>query len=247
MFLLNILPFKSGELSYVYLLKKQGISLSRSASSLYVIRFSELLGICIILVFSLFFVEFESKLISKYLTYLFLSITTLILIFLVIIFNSSYQKISDAVIHFLLPGKVAKKVAGFFRDFFHSIKKIGVRTFIVSVFISICASVAKIFISYLFFINLVEKSNFFLIVFGICFVRIFSSLPINLPGNIGTFEGFVTIIFTSLNFAVDLVVNFGIIVHIFTLIYGFSFMAIFYFYSKLSKKNLHVVKQGMKI
>ena len=57
LFFLNILPFRSGELSYVFLLKKKGIPGHLSISALYVLRICEFTAVFLTLFLTFLFVS----------------------------------------------------------------------------------------------------------------------------------------------------------------------------------------------
>jgi len=233
LFSLNILPFRSGELSYLYLLRKKKLSIHSSLSCLYVLRLSEFTAMFSILFLSFLYVGLKNVMITKIIFISAIFMAILAIIFLIIIFKTSYLRIFKHIIYRVIPARQAKKIVKFFSGVLQSVKEIGITKTIVAILMALIVALIKMTLSYAFFIILVQPASFILILFGLSLFFIISALPINPPGNLGTFEGILTSIFVALEFSVEKLVNYSFILHFFILFYGLFYSLFFYSYSKI--------------
>lgn len=206
-FMNNIIPFKMGELSYVYLLKKTGKgSYSHGISTLVIARVFDLLSI------SLFF--FISLLASgkmaaasgldKTMPFVFSLVFLLMFILFMLLFRQTWIKKAAGYFFGMMPGKkieaIKKKALGLLDIFIEmQSKSIITKAFILSVLITLSGV--------LFIFSLVQALGYSLpinvLIIAIGIAMLTTSLPIYGIGGFGTVEGAWAIVLSYFGYPIE--------------------------------------------
>lgn len=237
----SILPARSGELSYIYILNKyHDKSTGEGVATLLVARVLDF-----IIISSLFFV---SSLFVKNIPETFSSIiglvvlfTALLAVFLIVLLYAGefFLRFANAVfinlkleknrlVNFFL--RKSKEIVSSFKD----IKNNGnmIELFILSLLIWI----TLYSINYTLIKSLSLNINFFEVLLASTFVVFMSVLPVQGMGGFGTYEAGWTIGFVGIGLSKELAINSGIVVHIIGIVY-YVLLGL-YGYQYLCKKHI---------
>ena len=219
-FFTQVLPARSGEISFIYMLKKRGFSWSESTASLFLVRFFDLLAVGIIFLFGLLFIQLNGSIKNIY--------WGLVLFFLIF------------TILFLIYFKLNRKLIGFFIKFLHLVRIRGEKIikfieeaneevynflkkpkkFILSLFLSLVLWITLFILPYyvisLFGINI----GFFTALVALSLTLLLALVPIQSFLNLGTYEGIWALVFMLVGVDKELAITSGI---------SFHFVFIFYF------------------
>jgi len=217
----QVLPFRSGELSLVYLLKKKGVDSSKSISSLIFLRIFDFLSIFFLLIFSLLFAKSAYFLLVGNFFWLFLLSFFIFSLFVVFLFKPA--KFFGGIINLILFFKLNKykffckglsyleKVS----DSFSSQKRNLFFVFLLSLLVWISSFV----FTYYILNGLGLEISYSYFIFAMSLILIFSSLPIHGILNFGTQETFWTVVFLAIGVDKIMAISSGFIVHGLVVIY----------------------------
>jgi uncharacterized protein (TIRG00374 family) len=218
----QLLPFRTGELSFVYLMKKQGIKGSKAVSTLFIARAFDFLSIVIIFFVSVFFIE------SQPIIYDVLFTTGIILLVLILLLISVIFFGEKIVKFFIYLAKVIKlrksktyhlfvnKLNEVIDDFqtIRSAKQI----FITGLFsILIWISIYMMYQALFFGIGL--KLAFWTIIAGVSLTFFTIMLPIHGIAGFGTIEAAWSIFFFILGVSKEIAISSSFIFHIVLVLY----------------------------
>jgi len=233
----QIFPFRSGEISLVYLLKNKGISGDRSASMLILFRILDFFAIILLLLLSLFFTGKIYELILDNFLFFILLIGLILVLCALILFKS--KLFIDLIIRFILFLKLNRykffsKIISIFKKVSHNLNEYtnDGRLFFVTFVLSILVWVSSFIFTYYILISLGLEFVFSYFVFAMALVLIFNSLPIHGLFNLGTQETFWTISFMLIGIEKSLAISSGFILHVLVIFYFLIFGLISYVYDK---------------
>ena len=225
-FFINVLPFRSGELSYVYLLKKKDIAVSESINSLLIVRLFDTLIIIILLLISSIFIKDINYITSK-LTPLLIIILTILIISIIIIVYLNKQiiiflnKIKTNNIKFQKLLSKIKIIINNINLIFNF--KIISRLLLYSIFIWILN-----YYNIYFLLNNIGINLSIIKIFFINSILLLSStIPWSLMG-FGIFEGTLTTGLSLFNINIEQAINSSFILH-FVIIFYCVISALFIF------------------
>ena len=219
----SVLPLRLGELSYIYLLKKESIEGTKSLFTLGVIRLFDLLSIFIFFSLALLFTTLNNSVFNIFMLISFLIILLvliLVIFFRTIIFNFIKNIHSSTKITF-----IQKALAKLIETLQHfgvlKSKKNLVYILITSILVWLFALSTGYFIVSPF-INI----SFFVVVIGLCFTMLTYILPIQGFMGFGTTEGAWALVLIFFGFSSELAIATGFIFHVLGLGYA-SLLGVF--------------------
>ncbi|KAB2945328.1 MAG: dolichol-P-glucose synthetase [Candidatus Methanoperedens nitroreducens] len=220
----NILPARTGELSYIYLLKKHyNTKIGDGIATLFVARIFDFIAI-----FLMFFIAFILTkdlpiLVTKVVWYIvFLFIICIVLLVGLLFFGKSVLKL--AIIFSNKMGlketRIVKYLLGKGRETMESFEEIKSKKLIFSLLL---CSILIIGFSYLLIYIILYGMNIFLpfqkVLLGSTFLLLSTVLPIYGIGGFGTTEGFWALVFVPLGLTLETAIISGFSYHIIILIY----------------------------
>lgn len=208
----SILPMRLGELSYIYLLKKENIESTKGVFTLGTVRLFDLAAIFIFFSIALFFTTLR----NYYFNIFFISFLSLLLFVLIliiffrrIIFNF-FQKTNSS-----LNSKILSKIIGTLEHFVILKSKLMIfNQFVLSLFVWLFALLTGYFIVH-FFIDV----SFFVVILGLCLVMLTYVLPIQGLMGFGTTEGAWAIVLIVFGFTKEQAIATGFAFHVLSLFY----------------------------
>lgn len=237
----QILPFRTGEFSLIYLLKKKNIGIVKSASFLILLRIFDLFVISFLLIFSLIFSwgKLSFFIDNPWILLLTLSIL-LILLILFLIKSPFFVRLIMKIISLFKLNKFKsfKKInsnldslSHYLRDYLLN-KKIFFFTLLLSLFVWIFSFM----FGYYILIKLGLEFTFLHFIFAMSLILIFNNLPIHGILNLGTQETFWTIAFIAIGVSKVLAISSAFVVHILTIIYFLFWGIVCLFFSAFVRK-----------
>jgi hypothetical protein len=223
----QILPFKSGEFSMVYLLRKKGIGISEGVAGLLFLRILDFFSVIFILIFSLiatgwFFVNnFLFLIILSFLLFLFLVVTLIRPRFVFYPFIRLFGLLG--FYRFLFFVKVKKNIINVIYSLENYSKN---KAFFGFLFVSFLVWGSSLGFSYYLLHHLGFNINFFYLTGALAFVYLFNSLPLHGLLNFGTQEAFWSLVFIAVGVDKTLAISSGFLVHSLVIIY-FSILGLF--------------------
>lgn len=220
----SILPARSGELSYIYILKKyHAKSTGEGVATLMVARVLDFITISLLFFISSLFVNDIPETFSS-IIWLVVSFTVLLAIFLFVLLyagefflrsaNSVFTTLrleKNGVVNFFL--RKAIDIVNSFKNIKNSGKMI--ELCLISVFIW----VTLYFLNYTLIKSLNIDISFFEVLLASTFVVFMSVLPVQGLGGFGTYEVGWTIGFVGIGLSKELAINSGVVVHIIGIVY----------------------------
>lgn len=235
----SILPARSGELSYIYILKKyHAKSTGEGVATLMVARVLDFITISLLFFISSLFISDLPEMFSGIIWLVVLFMVLLAAFLIVLLYageiflrfaNSVFItfKIDNNNLVRLFLGKTKEIVENF-----KNIKNNGKMTELC--IISFLIWLTLYFLNYVLIRSLDINISFFAVLLASTFVVFMSILPIQGLGGFGTYEAGWTIGFISIGLTKELAINSGIVVHIIGIVY---YMLLgFYGYQYLCKK-----------
>jgi uncharacterized protein (TIRG00374 family) len=233
----QIFPFRSGEISLVYLLKNKGISGDSSASMLILFRILDFFAIILLLLVSLFFTGKSYELLFD--NFLFFILLVLFIFFFGAFLLFKSKLFIDLIIRFILFLKLNRykffsKIISIFKKISHNLNEYtsNSRLFIITFILSILVWVSSFMFTYYILISLGLNLVFSYFIFAMALVLIFNSLPIHGLFNLGTQETFWTISFVLIGMEKSLAISSGFILHILVIFYFLVFGLLSLVYDK---------------
>ena len=174
-FFINILPLRSGELSYLYLLKKYNIKFNENLSSLFIIRFFDGISLLIIFLTSFILIDKKPEILFNFFFLILFILTLSILLFLFL---------------YILNYSLKKRNIYIFKIFKNNIRGINnKRTVFLYFLISFLIWFSLYSINYVLFKNWDIELTLWQVIIISSLPLLISFLPINTLFSIGTFEG----------------------------------------------------------
>ena len=233
----QIFPFKSGDISLIYLLKKKSISFSKSTSILLIFRILDFFSILFLLLLSLFFTKSFYLMFSNSLIYLILISVLLFILCSILLYKSNFIiYLILKIISFFNITKISN-----FKNFSNNLNKISKnlnnyrkdrKLFGLLFIFSIIIWISSFIFTYYILIKLGLELSILNFVLAMSLVLIFNSLPIHGLFNLGTQETFWTISFVLIGIEKGLAISSGLIVHILVILYFLILGLISMFYNK---------------
>jgi uncharacterized protein (TIRG00374 family) len=220
----SILPARSGELSYIYILKKyHDKSTGEGVATLMVARVLDFITISLLFFVSSLFVSDLPEMFSS-IIWLVISFTGLLAIFLIVLLYAGeiFMRFANAIftafkldknvlVNFFL-GK-AKEVVDSFKNIKNSGKMMELCIISVIIWLTLYS------LNYTLIKSLDINIGFFEVLLASTFVVFMSVLPIQGLGGFGTYEVGWTIGFIGIGLSKELAINSGIVVHIIGIVY----------------------------
>jgi len=236
-FFINLLPARTGELSYFYLTKKRDISLTKGGSVLIIVRILDIISVALILLLSVLFAEALPAIITKFF-YLVaaLLISCLLLLFSLVYLGTQFMSVIKKI--FLLIGleksRVVKWVFEKGEEIAESFKILkSKRVFLENLAYSLFIWVSRFIFFYLITLSLGIHVSFWIAVIGITLPMLSTFFPVQGLANFGTLEGAWAISFISLGVSKEVAILTGFGFHLMFLfyavvmgVYGFTTLAI---------------------
>ena len=188
----NILPARTGELSYIYLITKQDIKGAKAASSLIISRIFDSITIILIFLTSIFFLENVPKVISSSLSIVYTMLFIILLLFFVLIFfGDVVVKLCKKMYNLVGGGKskFVKRVFGIVERILDDFKLIRSRRKIVALSaLSILIWLLQYSTLYVIIISSGISISVVSIIVSITLMNLSAALPIQGIGGFGTIE-----------------------------------------------------------
>jgi len=224
----QVLPARSGEISYIYLTKKKhAIKGTEGLATLVIARVFDFISISLIFFISLFFASSLPELIAQTI-YTIAVIFFLILIFLVatVFYGNKFVKVFAFFTKKIGLGKtkLAKYTVEKMHEVVDSMKVIKKKRIIIYTFVfSILIWLTNYLLDYLLVWNMGLQIELWHILIGFTFSLLSSSLPIHGLGGFGTMEAVWAAVFMSLGVPSELAILTGFGFHIFILLFSVLF------------------------
>jgi len=204
-FFINFLPFRLGEVSYLYLLKKEKVYFGKNLSSLLKVRLLDFLLLSTaFFIFSFLFNDYMEKFYWKnIIKYFLLAITLIVTLFYVLRVKAItfFSFLNERVKRKLLKMIIRKLIETLDNLNFETIKE-----FFISLFYLL-----YIVFFYALNINYLTIST---IIIGISIIQLTTLIPVSGFLNIGTFEGFWYLVFTILGLQEKDAISSGYLIHV---------------------------------
>lgn len=238
----NILPARSGELSYIYLLNKNNNkSIKDGVHTLILSRILDIIAILILFFTLIILTKNLPEIIIKSIPYIFFLALLIVLVLLMLIYKlkrviRSLKKIS---IHLQLNDRsflnnIFNKLDNFAESNFHVDRK----QFIISVIISFWIWIILYSVIYVIIIAMDVDIEFGAFMLATTFYLMISILPVQGIGGFGTFEGGWAISFMAVGVIKEIAISSGFIIHIIFIVYIMILALFGYYYLKNPDKLL---------
>ena len=223
----NLLPLRSGELSFFYLVgKNHRIPIHKSIATLTIARIFDFIAIGLIFFISVSLLSDVPEIISNIICMISMSFLFTIIVLLVLIYN---KNISNALEKYLSGIRVIKcksinflfvhlyKIINSFSDINRSKRQVT-----LLILISITIWIISFTMSFLLVADMGMNKNIWVIFVGLTFSILISMLPFHGIGGFGTMEGTWAIIFIALGAEKSIAISTGFAFHIIILIFTIS-------------------------
>ena len=217
----NLLPARTGEFSYIYLMKKRNIPIGQGAGSLIIARLLDLLFILIIILGMLFIIRESSSYLIQGAILIILLVSVISLPFLVIRFQKGLiRKLKLFLSWISLNEQGAKNIISKFEEMIDSLVIIKSKGVLLKSGISTLLIVAS---QYLFFyfilLGLGINLNFTKIILAVAIVLIVNTFPIQGVAGFGTYEGSLALSLMYLGISRELSVTAGFVIHLVQIVF----------------------------
>ncbi|MEA1924440.1 MAG: lysylphosphatidylglycerol synthase transmembrane domain-containing protein, partial [Candidatus Altiarchaeota archaeon] len=220
----NILPARTGELSYIYLVKKlEGISASEGFSTLTIARFFDFMSIAFLFILSAFLADDVPPVVGDALYYISLAACLLVAVFVFLVCRSgAFISLLDRVIHGARLHRFSAIV--YIRDkMVETLTNLRVLRSRKLIFNSLWSSLLIWSCIYLMTYSVMEGMGFeysvFLVVLGSTLSVFSNILPIPSLGGFGVYEGAWALAFISLGMEQGTAIASGLGVHVVIIFY----------------------------
>lgn len=235
----SLLPARSGELSYIYLLKKrENISVAEGIATLLIARIFDLLIIIISLLITGLIL---TNILPGFMKLIF--IIAIILIFLIILFLIFLTKICKIFFNFIKKTKLSKfnLVSLVLNKSEEIIRNLDIiksfQTYLFCFIISLISWISLYFVNYFLIKGLAIDLNYFEVIFGTTFVQFITMIPIQGFLNFGTFEAGWTLGFIIIGLNKELTIISGLLIHLLTVLYLLILSGGYWLWSKFRPMN----------
>jgi len=209
----NILPARSGELSFFMLAKRHlNMEIGRSAGILVIIRFYDFLMTSVLFFSAIFLLGYAAK-------NSLLIIAMMTLIFIVMILSLCYlPRLIRSLIRFIMkirfPSLLRERMLRHLNEFLYSTTQMGnMRTHLHLIVSTLFCNISTIFIFQMIMISLNINILIPAVIVGSSFALFSVMLPINAPGNIGPLDAGWVLGFLSVGLDKDSAVLSAIVMH----------------------------------
>jgi glycosyltransferase 2 family protein len=187
----QLLPLKLGELSYIYLLKKENqASVSQGVSSLFILRLLDVLAIALLFVLFFLGADLPASLAPYFLAILAFFGSLLVALLALFIFTAFDEVVLafffDRLKLAALP--LADKLRAALQGLFHSLKQYRPRMLAEALVLALLEWLINFSTFYFLLQGLGYPVDFFVVVTSVTFSALASLLPVNSFGNFGTQE-----------------------------------------------------------
>lgn len=223
----NILPLRSGELSFFYLVgKNHSIPIHKSIATLTIARISDFIAIGLIFFISVSLLSDVPEIISNIIWMISMSFLFTIIVLLVLLYN---KNISNTIKKYLSGIRVIKlkyinflfihlyKIINSFSDINRSKRQVT-----LLILISMTIWIISFTMSFLLVAEMGMNKDIWVIFVGLTFSILISMLPFHGIGGFGTMEGAWAIIFIALGVEKSIAISTGFAFHIIILIFTIS-------------------------
>jgi glycosyltransferase 2 family protein len=219
-FFTQVLPARSGEISFIYLLRRRGFKGSEATASIFLARFFDLLAVAIIFLFGLFFIQLEGSIKNIYMGLILFFLIFVALFFIYFKWNEQLFRFFIKFLHLIrVRGeKVLKFIEEANDEVYNFLKK--PRKFILSLFLSLILWIILFILPYYFLILFGINIGFFTALVALSLTLLLALVPIQSFLNLGTYEGIWALVFMLVGVDKELAITSGI---------SFHFVFIFYF------------------
>ena len=220
----NILPARTGEFSFIYLLKtKKNISVAESFAALIIARIFDIIAISLLFIVSVVIIGDLPKLISNVLIVLTVFLIILIILFILSVIQG--EKVIRGIERIFKAMRINKtRIGNFFltkgNEILRNFRVICSKKIVIYCFLySLCVWIFAYSITYLLFQEMNITISIWKIIIGSSFLIFTTILPIHSVGGFGTVEGMWTIAFMALGLSKEEAISSGFTVHIIITIY----------------------------
>ncbi|MBW2973139.1 flippase-like domain-containing protein [Candidatus Woesearchaeota archaeon] len=218
----QLLPFRTGELSFIYLIKKQKISGTKAMFSLFVARAFDFAAIAVIFIISVFFIDLKQPMHTILFATCIILFVLVLLIISLVFFNKTYLKIlkkllalkqikKSKIIKFILT-KMQETIRHF--NTMKSIKHI----FIIALF-SILTWISIYLMCCALFAGMGITLTFWTIVAGVSLTFFAVMLPIHGIAGFGTIEAAWSIFFFLLGLSKEIAISSSFVYHLIVILF----------------------------
>jgi len=217
----NILPARTGELSYIYLLRKRNIPVSKGAATLLIVRIFDSITISLLFFISMPFVGLPPMVLNAFLVVtLFLIAIILFLVYLIYkgerfagFIRGTISRLSIDKFHIIM--LFMEKL----KEILECIKIIKLQILLQLFLVSILIWCLLYLTNYTLLMGMVVDITFPLVVFGSTFSVFTTLMPIQGIGGFGTTEGGWVIGFVFAGLTKEIAIRSGFVVHMIALVY----------------------------
>lgn len=218
----NLLPVRTGELSHIYLIKKKK-SYAHGVSSLFFLRFLDLLTVAIIFVVALLFSQFVVSDFYTYIIWLIVLLAVILLAYIIFVnVNIKHKFVS----------KVQK-----------TIKEYSYKKIFLALFSTVGVWIFSFLLYYIIVQDLSMNLSYFDIVIPTCLLILSTVLPISGLAGFGTMEGAWTLGLLYLGIPKAEGVSSGLIIHILRIVYVVILGGIGFLISKTDKNKRKILNR----
>ena len=244
--MLNILPARTGELYFVYLVKKRGLKGAKAASALLISRIFDFISVAILFLAFYIFIDKVSITIEGILHIIvFFVLLVIVCLFCVVYFGDFFFGIAKKLVSLFEIDKfkwvsfLLEKIEFLIKSF--EIVKLH-RKFFVVLLISLGVFASQLSMMYLLLIGMRVELPFLSALLALTMLFIFNIVPIQSLAGLGTFEGFWTFAFMLVGLNKNLAISSGFIQHILSILF---FLAVgFYGMMQLRLSRTAALKGG---
>ena len=237
----QVLPLKLGELTYVYLLKRDNrASISHGLSSLMIMRLIDLLAVSLLFIIFTITVQVPAGLTVYFNSILGFMALLLLIILFVIFISARDQVIIQFLTHFTLVEKIMllKKGVNWLAHFLMDLKQYRWKQYLEWTALACAEWLVNFTVFYALLIGLGLTPTWFETIVSVTFSVLASVLPINSFGNFGTQEAGWSTGLVLLGYTRESAIASGFATHLITLGYflvfgGLSWLSYFIFPEKL--------------
>lgn len=235
----SLLPLRLGELSYIFLLKKENVEVTKGAFTLGTLRLFDIVAIFIFFSVALFFTTLSNYFFNLFVISFFIFILILLILivfFRGLIFNfikrlDNYFKNSSLRMTFLT--KILNQVIGTLEHFIILKSKIMIfNMFILSLLVWFFALLTGYFI-----MHYLMGISFFVVVISLCFVMLTYILPIQGLMGFGTTEGAWALVLIMFGFTKEQSIAAGLAFHLLSMFYTIILGLVGYLFRKIIYSN----------
>jgi glycosyltransferase 2 family protein len=221
----QVMPMKLGELSYVYLMKKEGSSISYGLSSLVVIRLIDLLTISLLFIIITLSAHPSANMSIYFQSILWFMSFLMAIIFGLLVLSAFDRANLRFLMRFPLVGRLPllKKLALGGDNFLTNLKQYTIIEYLEWTGLASIEWMINYFIFYVLMVGLGIAPTFFDTVVSVTFASLASVLPINSIGNFGTQEAGWATGMVLLGYSKEIAIASGFATHLLTLVYMLFF------------------------